>query len=231
MRISNVRLIVMFDEGNTRRLSLNAYWIWLMVFVLMFVPLLLVLSIWFNIHLFGERGGLMVENIQLQRAVNEGSQTIARLENLGTFLRSHASQGTGQKKAGTDQKKSPTLIQGSSVKAYEVAKINEGYVRVEKLEATYNDAKLSVRFQLMNTGKQTPLFGEQQYGIIASNGKQEKRFPVRGSTNMHFRINSWKQVVSDATVSIPMDYARNLRLEVSVVNAGEIIFNDVYPIK
>ena len=90
MRSNKINLILMKDGGQTHKWNVNQGFLCFLVGTLIIIPILFVLSIWLNIHLYSERNNATQKHIELQYTVDRNAQTIARLSNLESFLRDHS---------------------------------------------------------------------------------------------------------------------------------------------
>lgn len=90
MKSGKINLIVMKNGGQTHSWNLKPQFFYMVLGMLILIPILFILSIWLNTHLYKEYTKATKTQIELQYIVDRNTQTVARLNNLERFLRNYS---------------------------------------------------------------------------------------------------------------------------------------------
>lgn len=88
--MSDISVIIMRDRGRSYSLRFSPTTFNIAISLLIIIPLLFVVSVWFGLSSFGKYVALLEETAELKQAIEHNKQTVTRLANLERFLQKYS---------------------------------------------------------------------------------------------------------------------------------------------
>ncbi len=226
--MSDAKYSVLFmrDDADVRRYRLSSFW--LKVFLFFQVALLLCAGIGFYVGFSSLDGNndLEAENKILEQRLIEAEVRLERLGNMEKILQSY------------DPKELQALLNSVPAEAATpktppinlnnvLVKVDEGLVKVEKMNADLANKGLSVNFDLSNIKSSAPLSGLADFVLVNKDGS------VAGvetkKEDLGFMIQRFKRISTSFKLPEGIDVKDLYGLRLEIKSDGKVIFSEIYP--
>lgn len=88
--MSDISIIIMRDRGRSHSFRFSPTTFKIVISLLIIIPLLLVISIWFGLSIYGKYVAVLEETAGLRQSIEHNKQTVTRLANLERFLQKYS---------------------------------------------------------------------------------------------------------------------------------------------
>ena len=106
--------------------------------------------------------------------------------------------------------------------------IDQGLVKIENLNIKVSDKRFSVAFNLLNSGKRSPLAGKVTI-LISTRDRGFVEAEVKKSSDLDFQIQRYKRIRADLSLPEGLEANNILGVRIDVLSAKEeLLFSHVY---
>ncbi len=163
-------------------------------------------------------------------------ETVGKSDNKSDSERPNSENDANKNVLVVDAKNEDTQTNSTQMQADQendavdtLQKIDLGYVNLENVKTSYNSANIFISYRLRNTGKNPMVEGVQKYTLINFEDGKFTKIVLNKATDDEFRIKNLKEVSSIIALQGYKIGSRD-RLQLEIVNDGEVLFRNVYPI-
>ncbi|WP_320006284.1 hypothetical protein [Maridesulfovibrio sp.] len=229
--MGNTKYNVLFmrDDDTVKRYRLSPFWVNVLVWLILLLAACAGIGSWAGYIFWTENGDLKQEKIELQKALNDASVQLERLENVNKILDSYDPNELQSLLAAVPMEEKK--VESAQVMDLRKLLFYKNLMRagVENVKLRKSGSSLALSFDLNNLQTSSALSGLAKVQLIENDGQSVE---IKANQNdMSFHIQRFKVVRTrfGFPSGAELDDIYGIRLMITT-NKGELIFSEVYPL-